>query len=262
MNPKESQMLKTEGLTKYFGGLGAVVDLEFSVFEGQVTGIIGPNGAGKSTVLNMIAGSISPTGGRIYFKGEDVTNVPPHMMARRGIARVFQSNTLFENESVITNVRVGLYRHSKIGFLGAFLNTSYTQNREKVLYEEALRILEFIGLADQKDQHAVNLPHGSQRVLCLGVAMAVKPDLLLLDEPLTGMNAEEVDAMISMIKTLRDEKNITSIIVEHNMRAVMRLCDHIIVLNYGEKIAEGPPGEISQNPSVIQAYLGTEENDA
>jgi len=255
-------VLQIGDLTKYFGGLGAVVDLDLNVYQGEIMGLIGPNGAGKSTVLNMIAGTLSPSKGKLIFKGEDITNLPPHRMAKKGIARVFQSNTLFENVSVITNVRVGLHLHTKIGFLGGFFGSSYTHGREKLLYEEAMEILRFIGLSDQRDQLAINLPHGSQRALCLAVAMAVKPNLLLLDEPLTGMDAEEVNVMISLIKALRDERGITSIIVEHNMRAVMGLCNRIAILNYGSKIAEGAPTEISENPAVIEAYLGAEQDVA
>ena len=255
-------VLQIGDLTKYFGGLGAVVDLDLNVYQGEIMGLIGPNGAGKSTVLNMIAGTLSPSKGKLIFKGEDITNLPPHRMAKKGIARVFQSNTLFENVSVITNVRVGLHLHTKIGFLGGFFGSSYTHGREKLLYEEAMEILRFIGLSDQRDQLAINLPHGSQRALCLAVAMAVKPNLLLLDEPLTGMDAEEVNIMISLIKALRDERGITSIIVEHNMRAVMGLCNRIAILNYGSKIAEGAPTEISENPAVIEAYLGAEQDVA
>ena len=262
MDMRGTPVLQVVDLTKYFGGLGAVVDLDLNVHQGEISGLIGPNGAGKTTVLNMIAGTLSPTNGSLIFKGEDITNLPPHRMAKKGIARVFQSNTLFGNVSVITNVRVGLHLHTNIGFWGAFLASSYTHNREKLLHEEAMEILGFVGLSDQRDQLAINLPHGSQRTLCLAVAMAVKPSLLLLDEPLTGMNAEEVNVMISLIKALRDERGITSIIVEHNMRAVMGLCNRIAVLNYGSKIAEGTPTEISENSAVIEAYLGTEQDVA
>jgi len=254
-------VLQITGLTKYFGGLGAVVGLDLNVHQGEIVGLIGPNGAGKTTVLNMIAGTLSPTRGKLIFKGEDVTNHPPHRIAKKGIARVFQSNTLFENMPVITNVRVGLYLHTKIGFLGAFFGCSYARSREQLLHEEAMEILRFVGLSDQKAQLAISLPHGSQRALCLAVAMAVKPNLLLLDEPVTGMSAEEVNAMVYLVKALRDEMGITSVIVEHNMRAVMGLCDHIAVLNYGRKIAEGSPTEIRENPAVIKAYLGAEQDD-
>ena len=254
-------ILRIHGLTKFFGGLGAVVDLTMDIVQGQIMGIIGPNGAGKSTLLNMMAGSLSPTKGKLFFQNQDVTNMTPHGMAKRGLARVFQSNTLFENVPVITNVRVGLYLHTRIGFIAGFLHNANTKKRERELHEEALEILKFVGLSDQKDRLAVNLPHGSQRALCLAIALAVKPKLLLLDEPLTGMNSEEVEAMISLIKALRDEKGMTSIVVEHNMTAVMGLCDRITVLNYGRKIAEGRPSVIAEDPLVIEAYLGA-ENDA
>jgi branched-chain amino acid transport system ATP-binding protein len=254
-------ILRIKGLTKFFGGLGAVVDLDMDIDQGQIIGIIGPNGAGKSTALNMIAGSMSPTRGELFFQTQDVTKVTSHGMAKRGLARVFQSNTLFENVPVITNVRVGLYLHTKIGFVAGLLNNARTRKRERELNEEALEILKFVGLSDQRDRLAVNLPHGRQRALCLAVALAVKPKLLLLDEPLTGMNSEEVGAMISLIKALRDEKGMTSIVVEHNMTAVMDLCDRITVLNYGRRIAEGRPSVIAEDPLVIEAYLGA-ENDA
>ena len=234
--------------------------MDLDIQRGEIFGIIGPNGAGKTTVMNMIAGSLSSTRGKLIFENEDVSNLPSHRIARKGIARVFQSNTLFENMDVITNVRIGLYLHSKIGFWGAFLKSTYTRGRERILHDEAMEILRFVGLSDQADQLAVNLPHGSQRALCLAVALAVKPILLLLDEPVTGMNAEEVKTMISLVKAIRDQKGITSIIVEHNMRAVMDLCDRIAVLSYGKKIAEGSPVEITQDSAVIEAYLGAEQD--
>jgi branched-chain amino acid transport system ATP-binding protein len=255
-----SPMLQIVGLTKYFGGLGAVGDVDLDVYQGEILGLIGPNGAGKSTVINMIAGTLRPSTGRLIFRGEEVTNMPPHRIAAKGIARVFQSNTLFHNLSVVTNVRVGLHLHSGIRFWGAFLNLSYVHRREVYLREAAYEILKFVGLSGQEEQLAVNLPHGNQRILCLAVALAVKPTLLLLDEPMTGMNADEVNKMLSLVRALREERGVTVIMVEHNMRAVMDLCDRIAVLNYGRKIAEGSPEEISQNQEVIEAYLGKEQD--
>lgn len=254
-------MLEVVGLTKYFGGLAAVVDLDLYVHEKEIFGLIGPNGAGKTTILNMLAGSLRPKSGRVFFQGEDVTNLPPHSRAQRGIARVFQSNTVFPDLPVKTNVRAGLHLHSKIGFWESFLGRKHsTDYQEKVLGEKTMEVLQLVGLYDERDKAATSLPHASQRTLCLAIALATEPSLLLLDEPVTGMNAEEVAAMLSVIRTVRDEKGITCILVEHNIRAVMNVCERIAVVNYGKKIAEGTPGEIAENPAVIEAYLGVEED--
>jgi branched-chain amino acid transport system ATP-binding protein len=253
-------ILQIINLTKYFGGLGAVVDLNLDVYQGEILGLIGPNGAGKTTVINMIAGALGPSRGKIIFKGEEVTHLSPHRIAEKGIGRIFQANTLFQHWSVIKNIRVGLYLHSNIDFFSGFFGLSYARKRENFLGEEALEILRFVGLSEKKDHLALDLPHGNQRALCLAVALALRPTLLLLDEPVTGMNAEEVNAMLSLIRALRDEKGITCIMVEHNMKAVMGLCDRIAVLNYGKKIAEGSPVEVSGNPAVIEAYLGVEQD--
>jgi len=254
-------LLEIIGLTKYFGGLAAVVDLNLNVHDKEIFGLIGPNGAGKTTILNMIAGSLRPKSGKVIFKGEDVTNLPPHRRAQKGIARVFQANTVFPDIPVVTNVRVGFHLHSEIGFWGAFFGRRRsTDRREKLLYEKTMEILRLVGLYEERDKVATSLPHASQRILCLAIALAAEPSLLLLDEPVTGMSAEEVVAMLSVIRALRDEKGITCMVVEHNIRAVMNVCERIAVVNYGRKIAEGSPKEISENPAVIEAYLGVEED--
>lgn len=254
-------MLELIGLTKYFGGLAAVVDLNLNVRQKEVFGLIGPNGAGKTTILNMIAGSLRPKGGKVIFKGENVTKLLPHSRAQRGIARVFQANTVFPDITVETNVRVGFHLHSGIGFWEAFFGRKRSiDNREKLLYEKTMEILRLVGLYEERDKVATSLPHASQRILCLAIALAAEPSLLLLDEPVTGMDAEEVAAMLSVIRALRDERGITCIVVEHNIRAVMNVCERIAVVNYGRKIAEGSPAEISENPAVIEAYLGVEED--
>jgi branched-chain amino acid transport system ATP-binding protein len=254
-------LLEIIKLTKYFGGLAAVVDLNVNVHQKEILGLIGPNGAGKTTILNMIAGSLRAKSGKVIFKGEDVTNLPPHSRARRGIARVFQSNTIFPDIPVVTNVRVGFHLHSKIGFWDGFFGRKRsTDSRERLLHERTVEILQLVGLYDERDKVATSLPHASQRMLCLAIALAAEPSLLLLDEPVTGMNAEEVAAMLSLIRVLRDEKGITCIVVEHNIKAVMNVCERIVVVNYGRKIAEGSPKEISENPAVIEAYLGAEED--
>jgi branched-chain amino acid transport system ATP-binding protein len=254
-------VLEINNLAKNFGGLAAVVNLDLSVNQGEIFGVIGPNGAGKSTILNMIDGSLRPTGGKIIFKGEDTTDLAPHRRAREGIARVFQSNILFSDVSVMTNVRIGFHMHSGIGFWTSFLGVRKSIKRQEMLLsEKAVEILKFVGLYEEKDKEATSLPHASQRKLGLAIALAVDPTLLLLDEPLAGMTAEEVASMLTVVRGLREKKGITCVIVEHNMKAIMRLCDRIAVINYGKKIAEGPPMEISKNPEVIEAYLGAPEH--
>jgi len=236
--------------------------LDLDVSRGKIVGLIGPNGAGKSTALNMIDGTLPSSKGEVIFDGEEITKLASYQRAQRGIGRVFQEDLLFGNFKVIENVRVGLHLQSKIGLSDIFLNTRSKHRQEKVLQEKAFDGLEFVGLAEHADELAINLPHGRQRLLSLAIALAIQPQLLLLDEPVTGMNAEEVATMLAMIRALREKKGITCIIIEHNLRAVMGLCDRIAVLNFGKKIAEGTPKEVVENPAVIEAYLGTEEDVA
>ncbi len=253
-------LLNICNLTKHFGGLAAIDNLNLDVNQGEILGLIGPNGAGKTTVLNMIGGSMLPTKGSCIFKGENITRLPAHRISQRGISRVFQGNVLFRNLTVMRNVFIGSHMRTSAGFISSFLSSSKSHKLEKTMQEKTMEILELVGLADKADELAINLSHGNQRLLCLSVALASYPELLLLDEPVTGMNAEEVSAMLALIRRLRDKRGITSIIVEHNMKAVMSLCDRIAVVSYGAKIAEGTPAEITKNPTVIEAYLGAEQD--
>ncbi|MEW5722337.1 MAG: ABC transporter ATP-binding protein [Thermodesulfobacteriota bacterium] len=240
----------------------AVHRLNMEVGQDRIVGLIGPNGAGKSTVLNIIDGALRPSRGEVVFNGEEITKLPTHQRARRGIARVFQENLLFSRFSVLENVQVGFHLQTRMNLGRIFLRSGSYRRQEKVLQEKALETLEFVGLAPFADESAVNLPHGRQRLLSLAVALATGPRLLLLDEPLTGMNAQEVETMLNMVRALRKKKGITCIIIEHNLKAIMGLCDRIAVLNFGSKIAEGPPEEIVKDPAVMEAYLGTEDNVA
>jgi branched-chain amino acid transport system ATP-binding protein len=255
-------LLDVRNLTKIFGGLVAINDLSMSVMKGEILGLIGPNGAGKSTALNMISGGISPTKGKCIFKDEDITGLPPYRISKKGIARVFQGNILFYNLSAIKNVLIGMHTRDKRGFWSSIVNGSYRRNLDREMHEKAKEILTLLGLDNKEDELAINLSHGNQRLLCMAVALASDPELLLLDEPVSGMSGQEVSNMLSIIRMLQNEKGITTILVEHNMRAVMNLCDRIVVISYGSKIAEGSPNEITNNPTVIEAYLGTDENVA
>lgn len=252
--------LEVREIDKYFGGLAAVLKLDLDVSRGQIFGLIGPNGAGKSTVLNMIGGNLRPNRGEVIFNGEEVTRLPSHRRAQMGIARVFQEYHLFSSFTALENVLVGSHLQTEIGFTSIFLKTHLDRNQEKALQEKALETLQDVGLAQFSNELAINLPHGRQRLLALAIALSTQPQLLLLDEPVTGMNAEEVETMLGMVRALREKKGITCIIIEHNLRAVMRLCDRIAVLNFGKKIAEGTPKEIVENPAVMEAYLGTGED--
>jgi branched-chain amino acid transport system ATP-binding protein len=252
--------LEIRKLTRFFGGLAAVMELDMDVSQRQLFGLIGPNGAGKSTVFNMIGGILRPNRGQIIFDGAEVTKLPSHLRVQRGIARVFQENLLFSSFTVLENVQVGCHLQSRIDLSSIFLKTRSNRIQEKALEQRALDTLEFVGLAQYSNELAINLPHGRQRLLALAIALAAQPQLLLLDEPVTGMAAKEVETMLSMIRALREQRGITCIIIEHNLKAVMGLCDRIAVLHFGRKIAEGSPEEIVENPAVMEAYLGKEED--
>lgn len=253
-------LLEVKNLTKNFGGLAAVSRVDLDVHEGEILGLIGPNGAGKSTIFNVVTGIYPASLGTVTFDQRDITRLKAHQIAQLGIGRAFQAATLFMRLSVFDNVFNGFHLKYKVGAWRAFLHTPQARNEERRVKEKVMEILEFMGLAASKDQLAQNLPYGHQKILGVSIALSTGPRLLLLDEPLCGMHPEETAAVLRLIHKVR-ESGITIVLVEHNMDAVMRLCDRIVVLNHGRKIAEGPPREISENPEVIEAYLGTDEED-
>lgn len=250
-------ILEVKKLNKYFGGLAAISELDLNVVDTEILGLIGPNGAGKTTLFNVISGFFPLTNGKVTFDGQDITWLRAHEIARLGISRTFQATNLFMRLSVLDNVFTGYHLSYKTNRLKRILRTPIALREEELLRQKATEILEFMGLIPQKDEIAANLPHGHQRILGVCMALATHPKLLLLDEPVTGMNATETQNMINLIKQIR-ERGITIVLVEHDMKAVMNLCDRIVVLNYGQKIAEGLPEEIRENKEVIEAYLGRE----
>lgn len=248
-------MLEISGLTKYFGGLAAVNELDLDVRRGEMVGLIGPNGAGKTTLFNLITGFLRPAKGRVIFNGRNVTGQKPYFIAKTGIVRTFQATSIFSNFSVLENIIAACYLHSNLNLGKAILHTPSSRKREEHILNRALEIIRFVGLDAAKDQPARSLPHGYKRILGIAVSVAPDPQLLLLDEPLSGMSAEEVNRAVSLIRRIW-EKGTTILLIEHNMRAAMNLCQRIIVLEMGRKIAEGSPEEVRANREVIQAYLG------
>ncbi|PZQ47281.1 MAG: ABC transporter ATP-binding protein [Rhodovulum sulfidophilum] len=252
-------LLEVEGLTKQFGGLTAVNDVSFVVEQGQICSVIGPNGAGKSTLFKLISSFLAPTAGRVRFDGRQVSGLKPHKVARMGVVRTFQETTVFKEMTALENVIVAHQLGLTAGPLGIFAGSRRARADTLRIRDSAAEILDYLGLGHVKDETAVNLPHGYLRALGIAIAMAARPRLLLLDEPFAGMNPDETDRAMEMVQGIR-KRGITVLLVEHDMRAVMRISDWIVVISFGSKIAEGRPEAIRADEAVIAAYLG--EDDA
>jgi branched-chain amino acid transport system ATP-binding protein len=253
-------ILDVQELTKRFGGLTAVNSVTFSVEEGAILSVIGPNGAGKSTLFKLICSFVTPTSGRVKFNGQTITGLPPHEVARLGVVRTFQETTIFKEMTALQNVIVAHQLRSRATSLGIYFSSAVARVDEVRFRLGATEILDYLGLSLVKQMVARNLPHGHLRALGIAVAMAAEPKVLLLDEPFAGMNIEETEAAVKLVRGIR-ERGVTVVLVEHDMSAVMRISDKIVVLNFGTKIAEGIPSEIQQNEAVIGAYLGQADED-
>jgi branched-chain amino acid transport system ATP-binding protein len=262
--PEADVLVRARGVTKRFGGLLAVNNVDFDIPRGSIVSLIGPNGAGKTTFFNMITGFYAPSGGEIIFdgktlartKGKKVTSLPPHRVTALGIGRTFQNIRLFSTMSVLDNVLVGLHVHLKSHWWDAVLRTPSQLREEYEARERARELLDLVGLREREDTWARNLPYGDQRRLEIARALGTNPKLLLLDEPTAGMNNAETRSLTDFIRRLRSDLGLTVLLIEHDMRVVMGISDRVTVLDYGEVIAEGSPGEVRRNSRVIEAYLG------
>ncbi|HDQ92922.1 MAG TPA: ABC transporter ATP-binding protein [Synergistetes bacterium] len=251
-------ILELNELNKHFGGVHAVQNISFTLKRGELAGLIGPNGAGKTTVFNLITGVYSPDSGSILFKGEDIASFRTYDVVGRGIARTFQNLRLFQRSTVLENVMTACQQHHRYNFFEAVTHLGKWRSNENTIRRVSMELLERVGLADVCEQAAGTLPYGHQRRLEIARALALRPELLLLDEPAAGMNPEEVVVLNELIRNIHRDFNLTTLVIEHHMEVIMEICPHIVCMNFGAKIAEGDPEHIQNNPEILKAYLGEE----